>query len=466
MTECTQTELRFRSPSGHELVARFDGGDITSDAGSLLLRAADDRTRLVERFARCFVDHRDPLRIEHTVEEMVRQRVYGLALGYEDLVDHDDLRRDPLLASLIGKRDPRGLARRERDRGHGLAGSRTLNRVELSTPDGAAQDRYRRIALDHDAVDGLLVDVFLEAHKRAPKRIVLDLDATDDPLHGNQEGRFFHGYYNGYCYLPLYIFCGEHLLCARLRRANIDAAAGSREELERIVGRIRARWPRVQIVIRADSGFCRDWLMSWCEREKVDYVLGVARNPRLEERVEPLLMLAKHHCERRGKTVKRFGFFQWRTLDSWSRKRTVIAKGEYSARGPNPRFIVTSLSCRKPVDAKRLYRDVYCARGDMENRIKEQQLYLFADRTSAHTMRANQVRLTMSSMAYVLLSAIRRQALAGTELARAQCGTIRLRLLKIGARIRVSVRRVWVHMSSAYPQAELFMLAMRRLRTA
>ena len=464
MTECTQTELRFRSPSGHELVARFDGGDITSDAGCLLLRAADDRTRLVERFARCFVDHRDPLRIEHTVEEMVRQRVYGLALGYEDLVDHDDLRRDPLLASQIGKRDPKGEARGERDRGHGLAGSRTLNRLELSTPEAAALDRYRRIALDHGAVDDLLVDAFLESYKRAPRRIVLDLDATDDPLHGKQEGRFFHGYYNCYCYLPLYIFCGEHLLCARLRSSDVDGAAGSQEELERIVDRIRKRWPKVQIVIRGDSGFCRDWLMSWCERERVDYVLGVARNPRLEEKVAPMLALAEHYCSSRKRTVKLYGAFRWRTRDSWSRERLVIAKGEHSALGPNPRFIATSLKCRNPKDAKHLYTKVYCARGDMENRIKEQQLYLFADRTSAHTMRANQVRLYMSSIAYVLLAAIRRLGLAGTELARAQCDTIRLRLLKIGARIKVSVRRVWVHMASAYPHAELFVLALRRLR--
>jgi hypothetical protein len=457
MTECTRSDVRFRAPSGHELVASFNGGDITSDGGSMLLRAVDDRIRLIERFACCFRDHRDPRRIEHTVEEMVRQRVFGLALGYEDLVDHDDLRRDSLLASLIGKRDPKGSERRDRDRGCALAGSRTLNRLELSAPDTAPSDRYRRVSLDHEAVDHLLVDVFLNAHTRAPKRIILDLDATDDPLHGQQEGRFFHGYYDCYCYMPLYIFCGEHLLCARLRRSNIDGAAGSQEELERIVGRIRGRWPKVQILVRGDSGFCRDWLMSWCERRKVDYILGVARNPRLEEKASTMLSLAKYYSEKRDRTVKLYGCFQWRTLDSWSRKRLVIAKGEHSAKGSNPRFIVTSLPCRNVEQAKRLYRKVYCARGDMENRIKEQQLYLFADRTSAHTM---------SSVAYVLLAAIRRIALVGTELARAQCGTIRTRLLKIGARIRVTVRRVWVHLSSAYPLAELFMLALRRLRTA
>jgi hypothetical protein len=397
---------------------------------------------------------------------MVRQRVYGLALGYEDLVDHDDLRRDPLLASLVGKRDPKGTTRRERDQGKALAGSRTLNRLELSVPATAADDRYRRIGLDQKAVDRLLVDAFLEAHKRAPKRIVLDLDATDDPLHGKQEGRFFHGYYNCYCYLPLYIFCGEHLLCARLRRSNIDAAAGSLEELEPIVERIRQRWPKVHIVIRGDSGFCRDWLMSWCERERVDFVLGLARNERLEDRVEWLLDLAGRLCGIHDRPVKLYSYFKWRTIDSWSRQRMVVAKGEYSSKGPNPRFIVTSLACRSVKDAKRLYRKVYCARGDMENRIKEQQLYLFADRTSAHTMRANQVRLYLSSIAYVLLSSIRRLGLAGTRLARAQCDTIRLRQLKIGARIRVTARRVWVHMASAHPSAELFMLVWRRLRTS
>ena len=401
MTECNQHELRLRAPSGHELVARFDGGDITSDAGCVLLRAADDRTHLVDRFASCFTDHRNPLLIEHKVEELVRQRVYGLALGCEDQSDHDELRLDPLLASMVGKRGPKGKARRERDRGKGLAGSRTLNRLELSTPDGAQADRYRRISMDSDAVDDLLIDVFLEAHKRAPRRIVLDLDATDDPLHGTQEGRFFHGYYNCYCYLPLYIFCGEHLLCARLRPSDRDGAAGSVEELERIVGRIRARWPRVQVVIRGDSGFCRDWLMTWCERNKVHFIIGVARNPRLEEHVAPLMSLAKSQQERCGRTVRRYGTFMWTTLDTWSCKRRLIAKAEYSRLGSNPRFIVTTLPCRSPKEAKRLYRKVYCARGDMENRIKEQQLYLFADRTSAHTMRANQVRLYMSSVASI-----------------------------------------------------------------
>ncbi len=464
MTECTGGELRCRAASGHELVADFEGGDITSDAGVILLRAADDSSRVLSRFGKCFRDHRNPLQVEHTVEELVRQRVFGLALGYEDLVDHDDLRRDPLLASMVGKRDPKGNSRNERDRGFGLAGSRTLNRLELGSPDEAAAHRYKRVALDTDAVDDLLVDIFLEAHRRAPRRIILDLDATDDPLHGAQEGRFFHGYYDRYCYLPLYIFCGEHLLCARLRRSNIDGAAGSLEELERIVPRIRRRWPKVHILIRGDSGFCRDWLMSWCEKqERVDYLLGMARNQRLEENVASLMELARTASEVNEDSATFFRSFKWSTRDSWSRRRWVIAKAQHSPLGPNPRFVVTSLPCRSRRESERIYRRVYCARGDMENRIKEQQLDLFADRTSSHTMRANQVRLYMSSMAYVLLCVIRRKALVGTKLAKAQCGTIRNRLLKIGARIRVTVRRVWVHMSSAWPSRDLFRLAMQRL---
>ena len=464
MTECSSSGGRFRSPSGHEVRASFDGGDITSDAGVMLLRRADDAERLVERFAACFRDHRDALRVEHSVADLVRQRVYGLALGYEDQSDHDTLRLDPLLAAMVGRRDPKGQSRSARDRGRGLAGSRTLNRLELGTADGAASDRYKRIALVEEEVDDLFVDVFLDAHARAPRRIVLDLDATDDPLHGRQEGRFFHGYYDCYCYLPLYIFCGDHLLGARLRPSNIDGAAGSLDELERIVGRIRARWPKVKVLVRADSGFCRDWLMSWCEeQENVDFLLGLARNDRLEEQLERTMTVARAASAGLGRKVRLFDHFRWTTRSSWSRRRMVIGKAEASPRGDNPRFIVTSLPCRSKREAERLYTKDYCARGDMENRIKEQQLDLFADRTSAHTLRANQTRLYFSSVAYVLINAIRRRALAGTDLARAQCGTIRNRLLKIGARIRVTVRRIWVHMSSSHPSQQLFELAMARL---
>jgi hypothetical protein len=465
MTECSQREIRFEGCGRREVVARFDGGDITSDAGGLLLLEADRRIRLLGRFAECFDDHRSPELIEHSVRELASQRVLALAHGYEDLNDHDELCRDPMLALLVGKRDPKGGDRRRKgDRGKALASSSTLNRLELSRPGQARGHRYKRVELDFAAVDRLLVDVFLEAHASAPDEIVIDLDATDDPLHGQQEGRFFHGYYGNHCYLPLYIFCGEHLLCARLRRSNIDASAGSIEELEPIVQRIRESWPKVRIVLRADSGFCRDWLMSWCEARGIDYILGVARNARLEEKLAPWLEHARDLSERSCTKSCLFTSFEWSTLDTWSRPRQVIGKAEWLGKGANPRFLVTSLSCKSSADAERLYRDVYCARGDMENRIKEQQLYLYADRTSTHWMRSNQVRLYFSSVAYVLMSALRRLALAGTELAAAQCNTIRLKLLKIGARVKVTVRRVWLHMSEGCPYAELFAMAWHRLR--
>lgn len=463
MTECTQRELRFRGPGRREVVARFDGGDITSDAGALLLGQVEARTGILDRFAACFRDHRRPDRVEHDVKTLVSQRVLGLCLGYEDLNDHDELRLDPLLATVLGKRDPKGAKRRERDRGFGLAGSRTLNRLELGSPEAAANDRYKRISLDPELVDQMLIDVFVESQRQAPEQVVLDLDATDDPLHGSQEGRFFHGYYGCYCYLPLYIFCGEHLLCARLRRSNRDGAAGSLDELKRIVPRLREAWPDTRILVRADSGFCRDWLMDWCEAEGVDYVLGVARNARLEEKLAPFLGHAEDLVEITGEKKTLFTSFEWSTRDTWSRSRCVIGKAEWSKRGGNPRFVVTSLACNSPKDAEQIYRQVYCARGDMENRIKEQQLDLFADRTSTHTMRSNQVRLYMSSMAYVLMQALRRLGLAGTEMAKAQCGTIRLRLLKIGARVRVTARKVWVHMAEACPWAEVFLEAWRRV---
>jgi hypothetical protein len=466
MTECTQTEIRFRSSGRREVVARFDGGDITSDAGGLLLSEVDRRIGLLDGFAACFTDHRDPARVEHGVAELVRQRVLALALGYEDLNDHDTLSADPLLAVLVGKRDPKGGdRRREAHRGRALASSSTLNRLELACPESVAEDRYKRIELDFDAVDRLLVESFLASFDKAPEEIVLDLDATDDPLHGQQEGRFFHGYYGHYCYLPLYIFAGEHLLCARLRTADIDASAGALDELERLVGQIRAQWPQVKILVRADSGFCRESIMAWCEENALDFALGLARNDRLEAELEPWMRHARDLAVIGGDSACLFTSFEWSTLNSWSRRRTVIGKAERLEKKDNPRFVVTSLACGDSRDAERIYREVYCARGDMENRIKEQQLYMFADRTSTHWMRSNQVRLYLSSVAYVLMSALRRLALAGTELAQAQCHTLRLKLLKIGAQVRVTVRRVWLHMSEAFPLAEVFLLAWRRLRS-
>jgi DDE family transposase len=455
-TECTQRSFRFGQPSRREVVARFDGGNITSDGGCLLLGEVERRTGILRQFGGCFTDHRDRSQIEHTVKELVSQRVYGLALGYEDLNDHEDLRRDPLLATLVGKVDPLGRDRtRRRDRGAALAGKSTLNRLELTRPETAAHSRYKKIVVNGEAVDRVLVDVFLQAHRRAPGQIVVDLDATDDPLHGHQEGRFFHGYYGGYCYLPLYIFCGEHLLCARLRPSDIDASAGALEEVQRIVQQIRGRWPRVRIVLRADSGFARQPLMAWCEASDVDYVFGLAKNARLNRILGRELHQVKLECDRTGQPARLFKDFTYKTRKTWSRHRRVVGKAEHLPDKSNPRFVVTSLP-RQECDARALYEDLYCARGDMENRIKEQQLYLFADRTSAATLRANQIRLYFSSVAYLLLHALRRLGLKGTPLARAQCHTIRLKLLKIGAQVRVTVRKVWVSLAGSSPYASLF----------
>jgi len=456
-TECNAEPMLFARLDRRELVADFGGGAISSDAGALLLGATDRAIGLVERFAACFADGRAPERVAHELPTMVGQRVFGIALGYEDLSDHDDLRRDPVLGAVLGRLEAKrpGLAP--------LAGKSTLNRLEHA-PTGA--DRYRRIGHDGAAIADLFVELFLEAHDRPPARITLDLDATDDPIHGSQEGRFFHGYYDGYCYLPLYIFCGDHLLTAKLRRANIDASAGAVEEIARIVGRIRAAWPRVRILLRADSGFAREEIMAWAEANDVDYLFGLARNARLVERIYIDLAWAEEAAQRSGRPERRFADFRWTTRDSWSRRRRVVAKAEWmpgrGEAGANPRFVVTSLKARE-IAARTLYEKLYCARGDMENRIKECQLDLFADRTSAATMRANQLRLWFASMAYALLSALRRRALAHTELARATCGTIRAKLLKIGALVTVSVRRVRVAMASACPYAGVFRLAHRRL---
>jgi len=454
-TQCNQESLEFHPLGRREVGGRFDGGAITSDAGGLLLREVEKRTGIIAQFAACFTDHRKPERIEHTVKELVGQRVYGLALGYEDLNDHDELRQDPMLAVLAEKPDPTGASRaRERDQGKALAGKSTLNRLELTGEAVSEKERYKKIAMDQVAVDRLLVEVFLQAHREPPPEIVLDLDATDDPVHGNQQGRFFHGYYGHYCYLPLYIFCGEHLLCARLRPSNIDASAGSREELERIVAQIRQTWPEVKITLRGDSGFCREELMVWCEQNRVDYVLGLAKNERLKAEIAPELQQAAAAYAATGQAARVFKEFVYQTRESWSRARRVIGKAEHLEKGANPRFVVTSL-LSEAWEARALYEELYCARGEMENRIKE-QFMLFSDRTSTALLRSNQVRLDFSSVAYLLMEALRRLGLAGTELARAQCDTLRLKLLKIGAQIRVTVRKVWVSMAGGYPYAQLF----------
>ena len=444
-TECNQFVLGFHPLKHREIRAQFDGGAITTEGGGLLLREVEKRIGIVRQFAACFRDYRNSDLIEHTVEELVAQRVYGLALGYEDLNDHEELRKDPLLAVLVEKSD---LARER------LAGKSTLNRLELTPATATAKARYKKIVADHAAVDRLFVDVFLAAHPEAPQQIILDLDATDDPLHGNQEGRFFHGYYGHYCYLPLYIFCGEFLLGARLRPSNIDASAGSVEELQRIVKPIRAAWPKVRILVRADSGFCREELMVWCEAEGVDYVLGLAKNERLKTAIQKESKKAERQYRKTKRAARFFKEFYYQTRKSWSVQRRVVAKAEHLEKGENPRFVVTSLTAEE-WSASALYEQLYCARGDMENRIKE-QLMLFADRTSTAYLRSNQLRLYFSSVAYVLLQMLRHLGLQGTELAKAQCTTIRLKLLKIGALIRISVRKVWVSLAGGYPYVALF----------
>jgi hypothetical protein len=444
-TECSQVGFEFHALNHRQIRTQFDGGAISSDGGGLLLREVDKRTGIIRKFAACFTDYRDPERIEHRLEELVAQRVYGLALGYEDLNDHDQLRNDPLLAVLVEKSDPGQEV---------LAGKSTLNRLELTPATATTRARYKKIVWDHGAVDRLLVDLFLEAHEEAPQQIILDLDATDDPLYGKQEGRFFHGYYGHYCYLPLYIFCGEFLLCARLRPSNIDGAAGSVAELQRIVPQIRSVWPQVRILIRGDSGFCREELMAWCETEQVDYLLGLAKNERLKAEIHNPMAKAEALYRQNGQAARVFHEFIYQTRESWSRARRVVAKAEYLEKGENPRFIVTSLA-PELWPAQPLYEEHYCARGDMENRIKE-QLMLFSDRTSTAYLRSHQLRLYFSSLAYVLLQSLRRLGLEGTELAQAQCTTLRLKLLKIGALIRITVRKVWVSLAGGYPYAELF----------
>jgi hypothetical protein len=456
-THCSQDSLDFGSVEGRRIVGAFDGGQITSHAGGLLLGASEKVIRLVERLARCFQDGRDPDATVHTVEALVGQRIFGIALGYEDINDHDQLRHDPVLQVLAGKLTPK------RSNCAALAGKSTLNRLEHAAKVGT--DPYHKITHDSVAIEALFVTAFTEAYVEAPTRLVIDLDATHDPIHGEQEGRHFHGYYDCYCYLPLYIFAGRHLLAAKLRTADKDAADGAREEIARIIAQIRQRWPEVEIILRADSGFAREDLMAWCEENGVDYIFGLAKNRRLVKAIRRELALAHRESRRTKQAARRFKILEdWETRDSWSCPRRVIAKAEWTQGAANPRFLVTSLNWTD--DARYLYEDLYCARGDMENRIKECQTDMFAGRTSAATMRANQLRLWFAAFAYVLLCALRRIGLAGTAMARATCGTIRLKLLKIGALVSKSVRRVKIAMASSCPYQDIFAHAYERLRTA
>lgn len=448
MTECIQETFAFTAHFSRRVEAEFSAGQVSSDGGALLLREVNRRIHLLERLTSCFLDRRSPFLVKHRVSEMLAQRIYGLALGYEDLNDHDELRRDPLLSLLSGKRKP------EKE----LAGKSTLNRLELA----GRTTRYHKITYSAEAMDQLLVDLYLESHNRPPEEIVLDLDATDIPLYGHQPERFFHGYYDSYCYLPLYIFAGDQLLCARLRPANQDVAAGAVQEVRRIVEQIRQRWAEVKIVLRADSGFCREELMAWCEAHQVDYVFGLARNQRLGRTIGAQIQEARWLHQSTGQAARVFTEFPYQTRKSWSRSRRVVAKAEYLDKGENPRFLVTSMTAEQWA-AQDLYEKLYCARGEMENRIKE-QMCLFADRLSTDQMQANQLRLYFSAMAYTLMEALRRLGLKGTDWAQAQADTIRRKLLKIGAIVRVSVRRVLLQLSSAYPWKDIFAHAFYALR--
>jgi hypothetical protein len=463
-TDCTPDLFGFQDLGSRKVVAGFNGGMISSDAGGLLLRELAITTDLVRQFSSCFLDYRNQRFVEHSVQELVSQKVMGLCLGYEDVVDHDMLRFDPLFATLCGKEDPSGESRTHaRDKGKACAGKSTLNRLE--TCEGFwGTDGAKKIVADTRRIEQFFVKAFLNNHEGRPKRIVLDLDVTDNELHGQQEGRFFHGHYDCYCYLPLYIYCGDDLLCAKLRTAEVDPAEGVTAELDRIVALIRNRWKHVEIIIRGDSGFCREELMRWCQEHGVFYIIGLARNTRLVARIKKHLHHSCAEHARTGLPARRYLSFYYRTRKSWSSNRRVIAKAEYTEGKENPRFIVTYLPRELRYSAQQLYEDLYCPRGEMENRIKEQQLYLFADRSSCMKMKANQLRLWFSAMGYVLMNELRRRALQGTEFAEATCQTIRLKLFKIGGLVRVSVRRVTVSLSTGYPYRELFMAAYRALR--
>ena len=466
-THCSRKQLRFQGCGKRKVVADFSGGQISSDGGVLLLGEVAKRSGILKEFAACFTDDREAARVEHSVGDLVAQRVLALAQGYEDLNDHDTLRNDPALAVAVGKQDVSGNERkRERDRGHALASKSTLNRLERSMSGVSSNKRYHRFAIDEKKVDALFVDVFLRAMANdPPAEIVLDIDATDDPLHGKQEGRFFHGHYGCYCYLPLCIFCNGFLLCARLRPANGDGTAGCVDEIRRLVSAIRACYPKMRIVVRGDSGFAREELMCWCEANRVSYVLGLAKNDRLKRLIAEELEQVKQIAETTEEAARLYVDLRYTTLKSWSCERRVVAKAEQLPKKSNPRFVVTSLPTDR-FDPQQLYEKMYCARGDMENRIKEQQLYLFADRTSSSYFRSNQLRLWFSSVAYMLIHELRRVGLAGTQLANAQAHTIRNRLLKIGVSFKRSVRRLYFAFSSTFPLQTLFRRALIRIRLA
>lgn len=434
MTECNTKHIRFSSIGRKSLLADFTGEHITSDAGALLLREADRKLGLTESLAKRITDPREQDQVIHSVVRMLRQRIYGIALGYEDLNDHATLREDELFKILA-------------ESSENLASTPTLCRFENWV------DRESLVRMST-----ALVDTFIASFATPPEELILDFDATDDAVHGNQEGRFFHGYYDNYCFLPLYVFCGDRLLVAYLRPSNINAAKHSWAILSLLVKRFREVWPNVRIIVRGDSGFARWREMRWCDRNGVDYIFGLARNPVLERLARPWTECAKECYGVSEEKERIFGEFGY-AADTWDKERRIIVKAEHTSKGANPRFVVTNLEG----EAQYLYDEIYCQRGEMENRIKEQQLDLFSDRTSAHRFVTNQLRLLLASAAYVLVEHIRRVGLANTELADAQCGTIRLKLFKLGARIVKSVRRIVIHIASCYPYAQLLRSVSERL---
>jgi len=434
MTDCITSILEFNPLKGRKVEASFSGGAITSDGGILLLREAEKGIKLLDKVSKAIPDHRDQSKITHSIKTMLEQRVYGIALGYEDLNDHKTLRKDISLQVAVNATGD-------------LASSPTLCRFENQATKQVAFDMHKA-----------MIDQFIESRRETPEELILDFDATDDLVHGNQVGRFFHGYYGNYCFLPLYVFCGRHLLVSFLRPSNKDGARGAWAILSKLVKRFRKEWPNVRIIFRGDSGFCRHEMFDWCERNDVYYITGIATNKCIERIFKPKIEEAKKCFEETQEKQRIFSEFMY-GAQTWSKERRIIGKAEHTADGANPRFIVTNL----PGEPQELYDDCYCARGDMENRIKEQQLDLFADRTSCHDWWPNQFRLILASLAYNLIEYLREFTLKETELATAQAGTIRLKLFKIGAVILKNTRRIVFKLSSHYPYQPLFEKIWQRL---